>query len=1203
MTTTNSVFSGKGKLRWILCLLLLFFCFSSNVFAQNQDACGAEIYYQYIGGSIYRIYITYCKRITLVGPANSELIITDGSTTKTFNDTLCCNSCYTTGFASGQCNKCTGGSGCSFPYGFQIFTYYSDVDLSLFKGCNLTVSWTINSFLFPLITTGAAGDPFYISTTLNRCNGDHSSPQFQEPAIMFVNIGKVVNQYQSVTPAINNDSIYYHLAPPLMDANTPEYYKSGYSYNHPLIYEGSISDAKPKGFHYDPNSGELDFTPEKTDVSLMSLEADEYAKDKSGKWYLAGSTVRSNVIVCDTFSTTKNEPVFSAFGTLSGDTFTVCAGNMVSFKLKAYDQSNPDDSLTMSAVNETSGSLNYTNGTSASASFTWTPQNSDVSAKPYHVIITASDNVAPIVDMIQATVFIFVKDSIPNVVVTPIDSGCARYYFRGKAQSSGRLFYQWYINNTAVSNDTSFAYTFPRNGVYIINLHLSNVLGCAWDYYDTVKIKILPGVLASGGKEICEGTSTSLSANGGLKYTWKSSAGLAIDTGSNVSVSPKITTHYYVSGTDAKGCMAIDTAIVVVDTIGLRLNTDTTICAGQMAYVKANIINAKSFSWVNLNNGQMSDSAAVYFKLVSDTQYSFTVTDSFGCIKSVDGAIHPDSSSFHVSQRVSVCYGDSLQLHVSGGSDYTWYPEIGLYKGSSSPNPYVLPHFNQDYPVSFTDQYGCVIRDTVKVIVSSLYHVYIPSDTICEGESVQLKASGGKSYLWSPAYNISKANTATPVVHPDSTTTYYVTVCDTFCGCKLVDSVTVNVNAGVKVNAGTNKQICQGDSVSIGTTTTFGYAYSWLSSPPGYHSLMSLNTVHPSATVTYILLATNLKGCSGLDSVTISVLPVSKPQLSGTQIVCKGDTQVYLITSYNKSNSYTWKIYGGQILAMGKSTEIIVWDSIGQDSIILLQQLPNQCQDSTTLAIINTAYPSVRISVVAQICLGNPSSFVDSGSAAKKYQWIFGDGDSSTVKNPVHTYSSAGFYHINLLSSNSQCISTDSAIIQVFNLPVRSPIITHIGFRQYSFDNRDSVGITYKWNTGDGNSLDYSDISHTYNDTGIYNVVFNYGYSWGCPQFFDTTINVTDEPLPPPPVYKDTVFVAPNPFIDHISISFSHSNQESIQITIYDAIGKLVSQKNIDNQAPGSYSYTFHALQLSSGIYFLKYQGEGKTIIFKILKI
>ncbi|MCH8319282.1 MAG: T9SS type A sorting domain-containing protein, partial [Bacteroidetes bacterium] len=47
--------------------------------------------------------------------------------------------------------------------------------------------------------------------------------------------------------------------------------------------------------------------------------------------------------------------------------------------------------------------------------------------------------------------------------------------------------------------------------------------------------------------------------------------------------------------------------------------------------------------------------------------------------------------------------------------------------------------------------------------------------------------------------------------------------------------------------------------------------------------------------------------------------------------------------------------------------------------------------------------------------------------------WNFGDGDTDTVQNPVHTYDSVGIYTVRLIVSNDICSDTVTAIIIVEN--------------------------------------------------------------------------------------------------------------------------------------------------------------------------
>jgi hypothetical protein len=66
------------------------------------------------------------------------------------------------------------------------------------------------------------------------------------------------------------------------------------------------------------------------------------------------------------------------------------------------------------------------------------------------------------------------------------------------------------------------------------------------------------------------------------------------------------------------------------------------------------------------------------------------------------------------------------------------------------------------------------------------------NQTITQGDSTQLSATGGNSYYWQPTTGLSCITCSNPFVKPTSTTTYTVTVSDTL-GCSQIDSVTIAV--------------------------------------------------------------------------------------------------------------------------------------------------------------------------------------------------------------------------------------------------------------------------------------------------------------------------------------------------------------------------------------------------------------------------
>ena len=68
----------------------------------------------------------------------------------------------------------------------------------------------------------------------------------------------------------------------------------------------------------------------------------------------------------------------------------------------------------------------------------------------------------------------------------------------------------------------------------------------------------------------------------------------------------------------------------------------------------------------------------------------------------------------------------------------------------------------------------------------------IPDVAMCPGGQVQLRATGGRSYTWTPAEGLSNPGIANPIASPTATTTYTVEVRDV-CGIPFYDEVVVEV--------------------------------------------------------------------------------------------------------------------------------------------------------------------------------------------------------------------------------------------------------------------------------------------------------------------------------------------------------------------------------------------------------------------------
>jgi PKD repeat protein len=128
-------------------------------------------------------------------------------------------------------------------------------------------------------------------------------------------------------------------------------------------------------------------------------------------------------------------------------------------------------------------------------------------------------------------------------------------------------------------------------------------------------------------------------------------------------------------------------------------------------------------------------------------------------------------------------------------------------------------------------------------------------------------------------------------------------------------------------------------------------------------------------------------------------------------------------------------------------------------------------------------------------------SFADQSTGSPtSWYWNFGDGNTSTDKNPVHTYNKTGLYSITLTASNangSNALTKTNyvSVSGISNVPVASfsaSPTSGVEPLTVSFTDQ-SIGspTSWNWNFGDGNSSTDKNPVHTFNKTGLYSVTLS----------------------------------------------------------------------------------------------------------------
>lgn len=143
-------------------------------------------------------------------------------------------------------------------------------------------------------------------------------------------------------------------------------------------------------------------------------------------------------------------------------------------------------------------------------------------------------------------------------------------------------------------------------------------------------------------------------------------------------------------------------------------------------------------------------------------------------------------------------------------------------------------------------------------------------------------------------------------------------------------------------------------------------------------------------------------------------------------------------------------------------------------------------------------------------CVGGPVSFRDLSSTEAdvitKWDWEFGDLETSAVRNPKHLYQTPGLHPVTLIATdNNACKDTMVREISYFPVPpliiVRPTKYIACVPEEITFTNL-SVPIdeTYdiRWDFGDGETGDLISPTHEYTREGIYNVKVEITSPIGC---------------------------------------------------------------------------------------------------------
>lgn len=165
--------------------------------------------------------------------------------------------------------------------------------------------------------------------------------------------------------------------------------------------------------------------------------------------------------------------------------------------------------------------------------------------------------------------------------------------------------------------------------------------------------------------------------------------------------------------------------------------------------------------------------------------------------------------------------------------------------------------------------------------------------------------------------------------------------------------------------------------------------------------------------------------------------------------------------------------------------------------------------------------PVAEFSANGNVCINLPLQFTyvekNIGETVTKWAYDFGDGTTSTVKDPSHVFNKTGIYKVKLiLESKIGCASLvfekSISVIDPFNpsFETQSPFCVNNSVKFADLTTSTDGFSSWQWDFGDGGNSSLQNPNHTFTKSGNYNVKLTLTSKTSCTSSITKTIKISD---------------------------------------------------------------------------------------------
>lgn len=325
-----------------------------------------------------------------------------------------------------------------------------------------------------------------------------------------------------------------------------------------------------------------------------------------------------------------------------------------------------------------------------------------------------------------------------------------------------------------------------------------------------------------------------------------------------------------------------------------------------------------------------------------------------------------------------------------------------------------------------TDVNGCTDSISKPVTVSNLNIVKSKDTSLCGPNPVQLTASGGASYSWTPASTLSNPNISNPVATPLVTTVYYVTATNAIFSCSKTDSIKITVNSIPTITKTADQNICVNTSLQL--FATGGTTYQWSPSSSLSNDAIANPVASPKTNTKYYVTVTNAQGCAKTDSVQIGIYPIANIIIGNDTSICS-NASVQLFVS--GGSSYLWSP-ASSLNNANSATPIATPASSTTYHVAIRDTYNCDYLDSVTVNVIPPAV--FDVSPNSSVCSQKSAQL--SASGGDTYAWSPAAGlNDPNIANPVASPATTTTYTVTIHANACNETGNLSTTITVFSLP------------------------------------------------------------------------------------------------------------------------------------------------------------------------